>query len=531
MNYVVREQDSGIPTLRNALSVADGTLTLSSPDSRSSERGFTAVDFFDPAVDAAAYRDHIVLGAGVADADADAVASALASGGAAALILRRPPPAGQRVRRQAAKPGMPVMSHSGGDWAQLATVLRSLLGTHAAEDIAGVRLGDLFGLANALATLAEGAVSIIDSTGQVIGYSTHEDQPIDDVRRRTTLLLQEELPIARDRRYQDLLRTSAPRHFPSHDDLFGRVGISVRASGELLGSIWVVQVDPTSAQRTEDLLEKMAPLAAQHLLRSREDLADRDRRRSNLLRTLLDDRRHARSAASQLLIRPEAGCTIVCFRIDTFDGVEAMRGLHRLLHLAISLSGVMAPGSHSAIIEAQVVTLIPGADLARVREFAQSVIRTDGALIAGIGRRGDTVPGIARSFRDAATAAGALMAAVPTGTRTREPRVAAFDDVRDRLAVMEATDLIEGMDVAIGDAASMLTEHDATHGTDLARTVRTYLDRFGSVRDTALALHVHQNTVRYRLDVVRTELGIALDSPDTRLWLWLRLASSTGRVD
>lgn len=339
MTYVVREQDSGIPTLRNALDVAEGTLALSSPDSRSSERGFTAVDFFDPAVDASEYRGHIVLCAGISDADTDAVVATVASGGAAALVLRRSSTESPPPRRRPSEPGMPVLTHRGGDWAQLATLLRSLLGTHAVEHVAGVRLGDLFGLANALATLSEGAVSIISASGQVVGYSTHPDQPIDEIRRRTTLMLQEDVPITRDRQYQALLRASTPRHFPPTDGQFGRVGIAVRASGELLGSIWVVQVDQTLTSQTESLLAEMAPLAAQHLLRSREDTADRDQRRSSLLRTVLDDRRHARSAASQLLIRPDAGCTIVCFRVDTFDGVDAMRGLHRLLHLAISLSG------------------------------------------------------------------------------------------------------------------------------------------------------------------------------------------------
>ncbi|NKF31165.1 PucR family transcriptional regulator, partial [Pseudomonas sp. BGM005] len=161
-------------------------------------------------------------------------------------------------------------------------VLRSLLSAHSVGHMTGVRLGDLFGLANALATLAEGAVSLVDASGQIVGYSTHADQPIDDIRRRTTLLLQEEVPIARDPDYQGLLRAPASRHFPSDDDQFGRVGIAVRAAGELLGSIWVIQVDPMLAPRTQKLLEEMEPIAAQHLLRAREDAADRDQRNSTL---------------------------------------------------------------------------------------------------------------------------------------------------------------------------------------------------------------------------------------------------------
>lgn len=528
MDSVPDLQDFGIPTLHDALTVSDGILTPVTADSTAHSRTYIGVDFYDPTVSVAEYRDRIVLAAGISLADAGMVATELDGGGAAALIIRRASSDDVASVLRSERLSTPVLSHRGADWAQLASVLRSLLSAHSVGHMTGVRLGDLFGLANALATLAEGAVSLVDASGQVVGYSTHPDQPIDDIRRRTTLLLQEEVPISRDLDYQGLVRAPASRHFPSDDDQFGRVGIAVRAAGELLGSIWVIQVDPMLAPRTQKLLEEMEPIAAQHLLRAREDAADRDQRNSNLLRTVLEDDRHARSAASQLLIRPEAGATIVCFRVDTFDDVEAVRGIHRLLHLAISVSSAAFPGSHSAVIGTQAVTLIPGSIATRVHTFAQSVIRTDSALIAGIGSRVYDVPGIARSHREASAAAGVLMGA--SGSTRRGRRIATFDEMRDRLAILQVTDLIGGLDAAVGDAASILAEHDAAHGTDLSRTLRTYLDLLGSVRETAAALHVHQNTVRYRLDVVRAELGIDLDSPDTRLWLWLRLSAAARRT-
>lgn len=523
------EIDLDAPTLRDAVLVSDGALSSPIGATRVDATTFDGVEFYDPSTSKTDYAGRIVLGAGVSRSDVPGLAAELAAASAAALVVRR---ADGDPADSAASAGeaLTVLHHTDGDWAQLANVLRSLLSAHSVGHVTEVRMGDLFGLANALATLTEGAVSVVDSTGQVVGYSTHSDQPIDDIRRRTTLLLQEEIPISADIDYQSLLRAQNARHFPSDSDQFGRVGIAVRASGELLGSLWVIQIDPRSAARTRTLLEEMEPIAAQHLLRAREDAADRDQRNSGLLRTLVEDERHARNAASQLLIRPEGGCTIVCFRVDTFDEVEAMRGLHRLLHLAISVSSAAFPGSHSAVIGTQIVTLIPGAIAARAHTFAQSVIRTDTALIAGIGTRAYDINGIARSYRQAGATAGVLMSSPVSDDSRRHARIATFDDMRDRLAILQVTDLIEGLDTAVGDSASMLAEHDAAHGTDLSRTMRIFLDQLGSVRETAAVLHVHQNTVRYRLDVVRNELGIDLDSPDTRLWLWLRLSVSSRPV-
>lgn len=512
-----------VPTLRDALLLSDGRLFSAGRSTRFDSRTFTGVQFYDPSAPASEYTDRIVLGAGVATMQVPALTAELADVGAAALVVRVHDDDHASARPLDEHPDLALLQHSDGDWAQLANVLRSLLGAYSTGQVAGVRMGDLFGLADAIAALADGAVSIVDSAGQVVGYSTHSEQPIDDARRRTTLLLQEDSSIAADSRYRSLLRGREARHFPSNTDLFGRVGIAVRASGELLGSLWVIQVDPSAAVRTQSLLQEMEPIAAQHLLRAREDANDRDQRTSGLLRTLLEDHRHARGAASQLLIRPEAGCTVVCFRVNTFDDVEAVRGLHRVLHLAMSVSSAAFPGSHSAVVGSQVVTLIPGPHAAAVETFTQAVIRIDGALIAGIGTRAYDINGITRSYREAGATAGVLMSSLPRDG-THHIRIATFDEMRDRLAILQVTDLIEGLDASVGDSASILAEHDAAQGTDLTRTMRVYLDQLGSVRETANALHVHQNTVRYRLDVVRNDLGIDLDSPDTRLWLWLRLS-------
>lgn len=53
--------------------------------------------------------------------------------------------------------------------------------------LGNTRLGDLFALANAVATTVGGATAIVDSRQSVIAYSTVEGQPIDETRRKSIL--------------------------------------------------------------------------------------------------------------------------------------------------------------------------------------------------------------------------------------------------------------------------------------------------------------------------------------------------------
>jgi DNA-binding PucR family transcriptional regulator len=60
----------------------------------------------------------------------------------------------------------------------------------------------------------------------------------------------------------------------------------------------------------------------------------------------------------------------------------------------------------------------------------------------------------------------------------------------------------------------------------LAQTLRVYLDEFGDVAAAAEQLHVHPNTVRYRVRRIETMLTTSLTDPDVRLLLSLGLRAA-----
>jgi sugar diacid utilization regulator len=68
-----------------------------------------------------------------------------------------------------------------------------------------------------------------------------------------------------------------------------------------------------------------------------------------------------------------------------------------------------------------------------------------------------------------------------------------------------------------------LTAHDDEHGTMLAATLAAWLDHPGDPKAAARELHVHPNTLRYRMQ--RLPLDADLTDPETRLALRLQLRS------
>ncbi|MCI3918965.1 PucR family transcriptional regulator ligand-binding domain-containing protein [Paenibacillus sp. TRM 82003] len=70
-----------------------------------------------------------------------------------------------------------------------------------------------------------------------------------------------------------------------------------------------------------------------------------------------------------------------------------------------------------------------------------------------------------------------------------------------------------------------LLEYDSKNQNQgaLVKTLKMYFECNGNVKETAERLFLHYNTVTYRLDRIKTELGVPLDDAETRLQLQLAI--------
>src|SRR6266545_3199421 len=71
-----------------------------------------------------------------------------------------------------------------------------------------------------------------------------------------------------------------------------------------------------------------------------------------------------------------------------------------------------------------------------------------------------------------------------------------------------------------------LADYDHRQGAELLKTLEAFFTNLGNLARTAEALHVHRNTLLYRLDRIGEISGLNLDDGEDRLALWIALKAN-----
>jgi len=389
---------------------------------------------------------------------------------------------------------------------------------------------------SAAASLTNGAASIVDPLGRILGYSTLPGQPIDELRRVTTLALQETTPPAFDPDYKTIYSSPGAVLIPPEDGGMGRLALAVRAGGELLGSIWIIDPGKGKREAALDALDRMAPLAGLHMLHARSASDFGQRRNGDLIRTLLDDPTHASFVAAQLGVDATNGLAVAAFSIagPMTGSLDSVREIQRLLHLATTVCNLHFRTSHSALIDSIVYALLPsqGADPRAVHRRAVLEIGAYGhtisshPLIAAVGGIAPRIEELPASRAEALQTLQFLrhrQSAVAEAGGEPAPVVALVEDHRTPLNLLKVGAFIAENGLVDHDDIAAIQTQDAEKQTDYLQTLRAYFACNGNISAMATRLHVHNNTIRYR--VAQLEKNFGLGDPQKRLWLWLRITT------
>ncbi|HET6818269.1 MAG TPA: helix-turn-helix domain-containing protein [Mycobacteriales bacterium] len=487
----------------------------------------------DPAESVVADPGAIVLAVGT---DTDRALGSLLRGlggtDVAAAVVKRAEPPDESVVSAAGEAGVALLlAPPGLSWGQLYTLLLTATST-APADAGGVPeapLGDLFALANAIAGVVGGATTIEDANNRVLAYS-NLDHPIDPARQET--ILGRQVPDSWIQRLHDagvfrrLWHTDEVvriADFTDADESYlSRIAIAVRAGGELLGSIWVIEGSHPLGEEAERTLRDSADIAALHLLKHRAAVDVDRQRRAEALLALLGGSDRGGIAREVLAIDTTRPTVVVAF--DVGGGAEASTvvATQRVADLVAVYCESYRRQAVAAASGRRVYALLPtGEDAEAAASFAHAIVdraakalRLD--LRAGIGSPAESLDAVAASRREADEVV-AVLTAMP------DRRVASIGAVRAQVILQRLRDLA-GRDpgLSAGKVAA-LAEQDAAKGTSWVQTLRAYFDAFGDMASAAAMVNVHPNTFRYRLRRITEVFGLDLDDPDERLVAELQL--------
>jgi DNA-binding PucR family transcriptional regulator len=492
---------------------------------------------------AASLPDDLLLAVGI-DLDSSAALDAIETArrtGACGVVLKVATEVPESVVRAAAAAGVALFGVSANTvWGHLLTLLRTARGSLQSAGLVAqdaVRVDDLFGLANAIAATLGGATTIEDLRWNVLAYSTLP-QPIDGPRQDT--ILGHRVPPAWSRVlehegvFQRLYASTDVVHVPGgqrpcddpaeaqHFDLRARLAIAVRAGGEPLGSIWVIEGDEPFTASAAQSLRSAAQIAAMHLLHHRNG-GDLDRqRRAESLRGLLTG---GGVGAPLLVFAPDTPMCVVAFAplLDRDDETEHELIVERVAGLLALHLDAHRRNAHVVTLDNVVYVLWAGPDVldrARLRDVVDELRRYlehngKTTLRVGIGATVTQTRNLAQSRSDADEVLRVLeRRQLPSGD---------VEELRSIIALRRLEDTVADDPTLRAGKVAVLAAHDEEYGTTHIATLRAYLDCFGDVMAAASAVHVHRNTFRYRLARLVEIADLDLEDPDERLIAHLQL--------
>ena len=379
-------------------------------------------------------------------------------------------------------------------------------------------------MANTLATAVGGSVLIFNPQQDLLAAS-RMDPDADDVRHRAVFAQHgpseyrtrlRELGV-----YDELWQRDEVVEVQPIPELGAarRKAIAVRAGEEILGSIWVAEGARSLADDSGSILKNAAHFVSQHLL-SRHARAEPDRQfAEDLTRQVLAGEVDAVAAATWLEVDPRRPCRVIAVSVPEDPHGDGRRLADLLLlYFSAYRHRVLPVVSRGRLY---LIACDNGNGPVDIRAVRDTITRAAAALDLDVRAvAGPVVPTLEQ--------VGASRDDADRGLRVLSHRSApgtAVHDVEDLLPAVQMVHLAElvSSEVGIQGSVPTLQAYDADHRTSLAATLEAWLDAFGDVTVASRRLHVHPNTVRYRLRKVVDVAGIDLDDPDARVMAALML--------
>jgi len=313
-----------------------------------------------------------------------------------------------------------------------------------------------------------------------------------------------------------------------------RRAIAIRVGKSVLGSIWLAGDDDELSADADAALRQAAPIAALQMMRTRLSV-DVDRQlRESILASLLRGEEPSLARVEQIGLRTDEEFVVLALEITARSASSPPVTGPRLMDLVTLHLGAHASPAIGMAFKADrhpnppveriyVLTNLPAGGISTLRTtVAELLAHASRALSVELrGAVGHPVDDPAAIIDARRSADDCLEFAYRPGD------VVDFDEVHDLALVRDVERMVCDWRGGTSPSFRKLLEHDAVNGTDYVDTLINLMDLFGSSSSVAQRMHLHPNTVRYRIKRITEISGVNLADGTARLALELELKAHT----
>lgn len=385
-------------------------------------------------------------------------------------------------------------------------------------------------LADTISESLQSQVTIEDSNHHVIGYSSHQFES-DPARISTIIGKRVPNTVIIGLRKKGVMHQLENADHPIRIRAVMEVGLGPRLAmcikhqQEILGYIWVVDRGNLTEGYAERIVEKAAGIAGRYLLKQRGWKMKQDKTLEDFFWKLLTS-----NYETEQRIRQEAEGWSMMLPESYYIGVlESGQVIDEHFLLKLRLAVDTCGGVHLLFLTAEQNRLImlfalqfPVQETERLVSFLHKLIReldrSEGCTLAA---------GCSAGYREYTLAAAAYQEALSVlEIRKLLPYHARHLLLYEEIgfwayipAIIEQKRTRTRRSPLLGP----LIEHDREHKSDLLKTIAVYLSLNSSLKESAAFLHIHTNTLMYRLNRITEITGSSLKETDYRTSIYLDL--------
>ncbi|WP_052421144.1 helix-turn-helix domain-containing protein [Paenibacillus sp. FSL R7-0273] len=387
-------------------------------------------------------------------------------------------------------------------------------------------------LADTISESLQAQVTIEDSNHHVIGYSSHQ---FESDPARISTIIGKRVPntviigLRKKGVMHQLEHAAHPVRIPAVMEvgLGPRLAMCIKHREEILGYIWVVDQGNLAEGYAEEIVKKAAGIAGRYLLKQRGWKTRQDKAFEDFFWKLLTSHYESEQRIRQ---EAETGSILlpVSYNIAVLESGEDIGGqlaqkLRQMLETYPGQRLVLLTAGHDRLI--LLFTSLFGADnpealTAFLHKLLQDISRNEGTLLTA---------GCSLNYREYTSAAAAYREALAVlELRKLLPYHTRHLLLYEELGFWAYMPAIVESKRSLGRRAPLLRtlrEHDGEHKSDFVKTIAVYLSLNGNLKESAAFLHIHTNTLMYRLNKIAELTGHSLKETDYRTSVYLELLS------